>query len=141
MGMFKDLRGLIRSSRELQKSFPTPDLGDSIRQMRDTVDSFTAQQQDQSRLLAEGIPGTAIVREMGTPERGATWFNLMLDLEVHPRTREPYRVANEYLVPAAVHLEPGVELPVRIDPNDPAMLAIDWENAPRGPDLGQVRPL
>ena len=141
MGMFKDLRGLIRSSRELQKSFPMPDLGESIRQMRETVDGFTAQQQDQSRLLAEGIPGTAIVREMGTPERGATWFNLMLDLEVHPRTREPYRVANEYLVPAAVHLEPGVELPVRIDPNDRAKLAIDWGNAPRGPDLGQVRPL
>ena len=77
---------------------------------------------------------------MGTPERGAAWFNLMLDLEVHPRTREPYRIANEYLVPSAAHLEEGVELPVMIDPDDPAKLAIDWGNAPEGPALGEIRP-
>jgi hypothetical protein len=141
MGMFKDLRGLLRSSKQLRDSFPMPSMRDSIQQMRETVDNFSAQQADQNRLLAEGIPGTAIIREMGTPERGATWFNLTLDLEVHPKTREPYRVANEYLVPAAVHLEPGVELPVKVDPADPAKLAIDWGNAPRGPALGEVRPL
>jgi hypothetical protein len=141
MGMFKDLFGLTRSARELQKSFPMPDVSESIARMRETVDSINAQQADSGRLLAEGLPGTAIIREMGTPERGATWFNLTLDLEVHPQTREPYRVANEYLVPAAVHLEPGVELPVRIDPDDRAKLAIDWGNAPHGPALGQVRPL
>jgi hypothetical protein len=127
MGMFKDLRGLLRSSKQLRDSFPMPSMRDSIQQMRETVDNF--------------IPGTAIIREMGTPDRGATWFNLMLDLEVHPTTREAYRVANDYLVPAAVHLEPGVELPVKIDPDDRAKLAIDWENAPRGPALGEVRPL
>ena len=141
MGMFKDLRGLLRSSKQLRDSMPMPSMRDSIQQLRETVDNFSAQQADQGRLLAEGIPGTAIIREMGTPDRGATWFNLMLDLEVHPTTREPYRVANDYLVPAAVHLEPGVELPVKIDPDDRAKLAIDWENAPRGPALGEVRPL
>ena len=141
MGMFKDLRGLLRSSKQLRDSMPMPSMRDSIQQLRETVDNFSAQQADQGRLLAEGIPGTAIIREMGTPDRGATWFNLMLDLEVHPTTREAYRVANDYLVPAAVHLEPGVELPVKIDPYDRAKLAIDWENAPRGPALGEVRPL
>src|SRR4051812_17987248 len=108
MGMFKDLRGLLRSSKELRDSMPMPSMRESIHQLRETVEGFSAQQADQGRLLAEGVPGTAIIREMGTPERGATWFNLVLDLEVHPRTREPYRVANDYLVPAAAHLEPGV---------------------------------
>ncbi len=140
MGMFKDLRGLMRSSKELQRNTPRPSMGEMIGQMRETVDNINAQQVDSGRLLAEGMPGTAIVCDMGTPERGATWFNLVLDLEVRPRTREPYRVANEYLVPAAVHLEPGIELPVRIDPEDPSKLAIDWDNAPRGPALGEVRP-
>ncbi len=78
---------------------------------------------------------------MGTPERGAAWFNLMLDLEVHPRTGEAYRIANEYLVPAGANLEQGVELPVMIDPDDRAKLAIDWGNAPQGPALGEIRPV
>ncbi len=141
MGMFKDLFKLTREAQELKRNTPTPSMGEMVGQLRETVEGINAQQGDSARLLAEGIPGTAIIREMGTPERGATWFNLMLDLEVHPRTRDPYRVANEYLVPGAVPLEPGLELPVMIDPDDPAKLAIDWGRAPQGPALGQIRPV
>lgn len=141
MGMFKDLFKLTREAQELKRNTPMPSMGEMVGQMRETVESINAQQADSGRLLAEGLPGTAIIREMGVPERGATWFNLMLDLEVHPRTRDPYRIANEYLVPAAVPLELGLELRVMIDPTDPAKLAIDWDNAPRGPELGQIRPL
>ena len=112
MGMFQDLFKLTREAQELKRNTPTPSMGEMVGQMREAVEDINAQQADAGRLLAEGVPGTAIIREMGTPERGAAWFNLMLDLEVHPRTREPYRVANEYLVPAAAHLEQGVELPV-----------------------------
>lgn len=139
--MFKDMFKLTREAQELKRNTPTPSMGEMVGQMRETVENINAQQADSGRLLAEGMPGKAIIREMGTPERGSTWFNLMLDLEVHPRTRDPYRVANEYLVPQAAHLEPGTELPVKIDPRDPAKIAIDWDKAPRGPAMGQVRPL
>ena len=107
MGMFKDLFKLTREAQELKRNTPTPSMGEMVGQLRETVEGINAQQGDSARLLAEGIPGTAIIREMGTPERGATWFNLMLDLEVHPRTRDPYRVANEYLVPGAVPTRAG----------------------------------
>jgi hypothetical protein len=141
MGMFKDMFKLTREAQELKRNTPTPGMGEMVSQMRETVEEINAAQADSKRLLAEGIPGKAVVREIGTPERGAAWFNLMLDLEVHPSTREPYRVANEYLVPAAVPLGPGVELPVRIDPNDRAKIAIDWDNVPRGPAMGEIRPV
>lgn len=140
MGMFKDLFKLTREAKELKRNTPTPSMGEMVGQAREMVQDINAQQADSGRVLAEGIPGTAVIREMGTPARGAAWFNLMLDLEVRPATRQPYRVANEYLVPAGAQLEEGVELPVRVDANDPAKIAIDWDNAPQGPSLGQIRP-
>ena len=141
MGMFKDLFKLTREAQELKRNTPTPSMSEMIGQAREAIEDINAQQAASPEILANGIPGTAIIREMGTPERGATYFNLMLDLEVHPRTRDPYRIANEYMVPAAAQLEPGVELAVMIDPDDPAKIAIDWDKAPEGPPLGQVRPL
>ncbi|MQA73452.1 MAG: hypothetical protein GEU88_03710 [Solirubrobacterales bacterium] len=137
----RDLFKLTREARELRHNTPTPSMGGMLGRVRETVADLNAQRADSSRLLAEGIPGTAVIRDMGTPARGAAWFSLMLDLEVHPRTREPYRVANQYLVPARARLEPGVELPVRIDADDPSRIAIDWDRAPQGPQPGEIRPL
>jgi len=140
MGMFKDLFKVTREAKELKRNTPTPSMGEMVGQMRETVESINAQQADSGRVLAEGTPATAVIRDLGTPARGAAWFNLMLDLEVRPTIGRPYRVANEYLVPASAQLEPGVELPVRVDANDPAKVAIDWDSAPQGPSLGQIRP-
>lgn len=142
MGAFRDLFKLTREARELQKSFPMPSIGESISAMRETVEAINDQQGDSARLLAEGLPGTAIVRELGVAQPDANWFNQMLDLEVHPSTRAPYRIANEYLVPQAARLAVGSELQVRIDPDDAAKLAIDWSSSigPE-PELGRVRPL
>jgi hypothetical protein len=140
MGMFKDLFKLTREAKELKRNTPTPSMGEMVGQMRESLESLNAQQADSASVLAEGTPATAIIREIGTPARGAAWFNLMLDLEVRPAVGRPYRVANEYLVPAVARLEPGVELPVRVAPDDPAKIAIDWDNAPQGPQLGEIRP-
>jgi hypothetical protein len=141
VGMFKDMFKLTREAQQLKKNTPTPSMGEMVSQMSDQLAELNKQQAGQSEILAEGIPGKAIIVSMGTPERGAAWFNLQLDLEVHPSTRDPYRVAIETLVPQAANLVPGAELPVRIDPDDPAKIAVDWGNAPQGPQLGQIRPV
>jgi hypothetical protein len=141
MGMFKDMFKLTREAQQLKKNTPMPSMGEMVSQMSNQLEALNDQQAGNNELLAQGLPGKAIIRDMGTPERGAMWFNLTLDLEVHPQTRDPYRVANEYLVPQAANLGIGVELPVRIDPNDPAKIAIDWDNAGQGPQLGQIRPV
>jgi hypothetical protein len=141
MGMFKDMFKLTREAQQLKKNTPTPSMGEMVSQMSSQLEELNAQQAGQSQILAEGIPGKAIIHGMGTPERGAAWFNLQLDLEVHPSTRDPYRVAIETLVPQAANLAPGAELPVRIDPSDPAKIAIDWDNVDKGPQLGEIRPV
>jgi Short C-terminal domain len=77
----------------------------------------------------------------GTPERGAQWFNLDIDMEVHVSGRQPYRVNNQYMVPAGATLGQGVTLPIKVDPNDPAKIAIDWDSAQTAPARGEVRPV
>ena len=91
-------------------------------------------------MLSEGMPGQAVIVAMGTPARGALKFNLYLDLEVHANGLAPYRIANQYIVPASAPLGEGVVLPVRVDPNDQTKIAIDWVNVADGPTPGEVRP-
>jgi hypothetical protein len=81
-----------------------------------------------------------VVVAHGTPERGAQWFNMDIDLEVHVSGRRPYRVNNMYLVPAGVTIGQGVTLPVKVDQDDPSKIAIDWDRAQRPPERGEVRP-
>lgn len=100
-------------------------------------------QRDASRLLEEGVPATAIVRAITDdtrPRGSASWFRMGLDLEVRQGGRQPYRVANDYLTPSAAELQVGTELPVRVDADDPAAIAIDWDNAPKKPAQGEIRP-
>ena len=156
MGLFKsikDLSSLTKEAKQLQRQQQEeagykPGLGGQMQQMGDMIGQaneqlkeLTDQGSDQNRILAEGIDGTAVIVGMGTPERGAQRFNLDLDLEVHVSGRAPYRVANQYIVPASAPLGQGVTLPVKVDPNDPAKLAIDWDNVASGPARGEVRPV
>jgi len=116
-------------------------MGDMLGQANEQLKDLSDQSGEQSRLLTEGIAGEAVIVGMGTPARGAQMFNLDIDLEVHVPGREAYRVANQYLVPASATLGQGIKLPVKVDPNDPAKLAIDWNSAAKGPARGEVRPV
>ncbi len=148
----KDLAGITKEARVLQEEQQRqagykPGLGGMMSQMGDMLGhakeqlgDLADQAGDQRRLLVDGIAGEAVIVAMGTPARGAQRFNLDLDLEVHVGGRDPYRVANQYIVPASAPIGPGVSLPVRVDPDDPARIAIDWENVAEGPARGEVRP-
>lgn len=155
MGLFKgmkDLAGVTKQAKDLQEQQQKEagykpgmggmmsQMGDMLGQANEGLKDLADQSGDQSRLLTEGIDGEAVIVGMGTPARGAQQFNLDMDLEVHVSGRQPYRVANQYIVPASATLGQGVKLPVKVDPNDPAKLAIDWANAATGPARGEVRP-
>lgn len=148
----KDLRNLTKQAKGLQEQQLAeqgyrPGLRGTVAQMGDLVGQastqlaeFTQQSGDQSRILAEGVAGEAVIVAMGTPARGAQHFNLDLDLEVRIAGREPYRVANMYMVPASAPIGQGVTLPVKVDPADPAKVAIDWDAVAGAPARGEVRP-
>ena len=156
MGLFKsmkDLSSLTKEAKQLQRQQQQeagykPGFGGQMQQMGDMLSQANEQLADltdssgeRGQLLANGIPGQGVIVAHGTPERGAQWFNLDIDLEVHVSGRQPYRVNNQYMVPAGATLGPGVSLPIKVDPNDPAKIAIDWESAQSAPQRGEVRPV
>jgi putative oligomerization/nucleic acid binding protein len=156
VGLFKgmkDLSNLTKQAKELQRqqqqeagykpgmrgSFQQ--MGDMIGQANEMMADIGDSQGERTQLLANGIAGQGVIVAHGTPERGAQWFNLDIDLEIHVSGRQPYRVNNMYMVPAGATLGPGVTLPVKVDPNDPSKIAIDWESAQTAPQRGEVRPV
>jgi hypothetical protein len=155
MGLFKsvkDMASLTKQAKQLQEQQQREagygpgfggmmsQMGDMLEQANQQLGDLTDQSGERSRILAEGIAGEGVIVSHGVPARGAQWFNLDIELEVHVSGRRPYRVNNEYLVPATATLGPGVTLPIRVDTNDPAKIAIDWESAPQSPGRGEVRP-
>lgn len=154
MGLFKgmkDLASVTKQAKQMQEQQQReagykPGMAGQFQQMGDMLENaneqlaeLNEQQGGQSGLLANGIPGEGVIVSHGVPARGAQWFNLDIDMEVHVSGRAPYRVNNQYLVPAGATLGQGVKLPVKVDPNDPAKIAIDWANAGHAPQRGEVR--
>ena len=155
MGLFKsmkDLSSLTKEAKQLQRQQQQEagykpgfggqmqQMGDMIGQAKDQLADLTDSSGERAQILAGGIPGQGVIVAHGTPERGAQWFNLDIDMEVHVSGRQPYRVNNQYMVPAGATLGQGVSLPIKVDPNDPAKIAIDWESAQSAPQRGEVRP-
>jgi Short C-terminal domain len=156
VGLFKsmkDLSSLTKEAKQLQRQQQEeagykPGFGGQMQQMGDMISQANEQLADltdssgeRAQILANGLAGQGVVVAHGTPERGAQWFNLDIDLEVHVSGRRPYRVNNQYMVPAGATLGEGVTLPVRVDADDPSKIAIDWESAQRAPGRGEVRPV
>jgi Short C-terminal domain len=156
VGLFKsmkDLSSMTKQAKQLQRQQQAEmgykpgfrgqmqQMGDLISQGNEMLADVTDQSGERGEILANGIPGQGVIVGHGTPERGAQWFNLDIDMEIHVSGRQPYRVNNMYMVPAGATLGQGVTLPVKVDANDPAKIAIDWESAQQAPARGEVRPV
>jgi len=156
MGLFKsmkDLGNLTKEAKKLQEQQQREagfdpgmkgqfqQMGAMIGQASEQVAELTGQSGDRDRILAEGISGQGVIVAHGALERGASWFNLDIDMEVHVSGRQAYRVNNQYMVPATATLGAGVTLPIKVDPNDPAKIAIDWDSAEKPAERGEVRPV
>jgi Short C-terminal domain len=149
----KDLSSMTKQAKQLQRQQQQeagykPGFGGQMQQMGDLISQgnqqlseLTGNQGERDSILSEGVAGQATIVGMGTPARGAQWFNLDLDLEVNIPGRQAYRVANSFMVPASASLGQGVTLPVKVDQSDPAKIAIDWDSAPQEPAAGEVRPV
>jgi hypothetical protein len=156
MGLFKsmkDLSSMTKEAKQLQRQQQQEagykpgfggqmqQMGDLIGQSKEMLSDLNDTSGERAGILANGIAGQGVIVAHGTPERGAQWFNLDIDMEVHVSGRQPYRVNNQYMVPAGATLGQGVTLPIKVDPNDPAKIAIDWDSAQSAPARGEVRPV
>ena len=85
------------------------------------------------QLLATGVSGTATVisssRTGQTDAQGRPVYDVVMQIQVEgrPPMQGPARVG----IPPerAEQLEAGDTVPIKADPNNPAMMAVDWENA------------
>jgi hypothetical protein len=88
--------------------------------------------------LKEGLPGTAVLRskpkwvgDMDDQDpHSLTTFSwpMELDLEVRVEGREPYTLSQEFKVPKRWYdISTGLEIPVRVDPQQPDRILIDWD--------------
>jgi hypothetical protein len=118
----------------------------------------------EKKILEGGIAGTAVIREASKVEddardekgqRGQYALNDMRDaglwgkhsynftLEIQVPETEPYEVSGAFKTPAKAGrtglvshrgLQPGLELPVKVDRDDPQRIAIDWDAFLADPD-------
>ena len=128
MGMFKDMRDLTKAGNQMKK-----ERGGSLKMMKDglaqaneMVQGVQADQELAERLANEGVDGTATIVSMQ-----ATGANInmqpellfQLNLDVNGSTSE---VTHKQVVSPAVigQLQPGAQVPVKVDPNDHSALMI-----------------
>lgn len=108
--------------------------------LRRVFGGMATQQAETQRLLQTGMP--AFARVMGVRMGGMTvttgahrHLQLVMQLEVHPPGRPPYAaqltaLVSELQIP---QLQPGATVQVRIDPANPAKLALEAVGTPVGP--------
>jgi hypothetical protein len=95
--------------------------------------SQAAREAEKQRLLATGVVGTATVisaRATGEADtEGRPIYDLMLQIEV-PGQRPVQGPARTGIPPDRLEqLEPGDRVPLKVDPANPLVMTVDWENA------------
>lgn len=80
------------------------------------------------RILKKGRPGRATILAMSAPARGASMANMAFTLRVEVEGLPPYEVEDQWMVSSTVTLGYGASLPVRVHPDDPQKVAIDWDH-------------
>lgn len=128
MGMFKDMRDLNKAGKQMKK-----ERGGSLRMMKDGLaQANQAVQQVQSdqalaeKLANEGIDGTATIMQMvatGKTVNMQPELQFQMTVDVNGSQSEVTHV--QVVSPAIIgQLQPGAQVPVKVDPNDHSQLMI-----------------
>ena len=128
MGMFKDMRDLTKAGKQMQK-----DRGGSFQMMKDglaqanqAVQEVQGNQELAEKLANEGVDGTATIQQMvatGKQVNMQPELQFQMTVEVNGTTSD---VTHTQVVSPAIigQLQPGAQVPVKVDPNDHSQLMI-----------------
>ena len=128
MGMFKDMRDLSKAGKEMKK-----ERGGSLKMMKDglaqaneMVQGVQADQELAERLANEGVDGTAtIVSMQATGANINMQPELQFQLTVDVGGSQSTVTHKQVVSPAVIgQLQPGAQVPVKVDPNDHSQLMI-----------------
>ena len=119
MGFFKGARDLKRMS-DHHGGMP------SIRGAFKDIGAM-ADDRGEHEVLEKGTPAKAIAKGFAEPVPGDR-FAMHIPLEVHPPSGAPYPI--DYMFPTTrmkAAISVGMELPIKIHPDDPNRIAVQWE--------------
>lgn len=128
MGMFKDMRDLSKAGKQMQK-----ERGGSLKMMKDGLaQANQAVQQVQSdqalaeKLANEGVDGTAtIIQMVATGKTVNMQPELQFQMSVDVNGSVSTVTHTQVVSPAIIgQLQPGAQVPVKVDPNDHSQLMI-----------------
>jgi hypothetical protein len=141
MGLFKNMKDtmagaaeLTKTGKEMQKEqgggggmFGMAGMAQSVQNANEALKSVQEQQATQVRLLSEGLVGQGTIkalRDTGTQVNYQPQFEI--DLEIALPDRDPYPVTITQVVAMSVlpQFQPGVTMPVHVDPKDPNIVMI-----------------
>jgi hypothetical protein len=100
---------------------------------------------ERKRILAEGRPAIGEIIELGENSGGGYMtINdqpvVNLKLRIYDGNKPPYEVSFDTVISrlAVPQFQPGVKIPVKIDPLDPNKVIIDGERQPEKPVYGNI---
>lgn len=132
MGMFRSMRQLQKQANEIDKTWdPGAQMAAGMEQMR-AAQEHMAQQTQAANIATTGVDATATIS--GVQQTGAMVNfqpTMQIELTVLPDGLPPYpatvtQVVEQHFLPKAV---PGASVPIKVDPNDPGSIWINWAAA------------
>ena len=128
MGMFKDMRDLSKAGKEMKK-----ERGGSLKMMKDglaqanqAVQEVQGNQVLAEKLANEGVDGTATIQQMVATGRTINMqpeLQFQMTVDVNGSQSDVNHV--QVVSPAIIgQLQPGAQVPVKVDPSDHSQLMI-----------------
>jgi hypothetical protein len=129
MGMFKDLRDLNKAGKQITKEqggmFKMAK--DGLAQANQAVQQVQADQALAERLANEGVDGTATIQQLvatGKTVNMQPELQFQMTVDVNGTTTSDV-THTQVVSPALIgQLQPGAQVPVKVDPNDHSQLMI-----------------
>jgi hypothetical protein len=128
MGMFKDMRDLSKAGKEIKK-----ERGGSLKMMKDglaqanqAVQQVQGDQELAERLANDGVDGTAtIIQMVATGQTINMQPQLQFQMSVDVNGSVSTVTHTQVVSPAIIgQLQPGAQVPVKVDPSDHSQLMI-----------------
>jgi hypothetical protein len=128
MGMFKDMRDLSKTGKEMKK-----ERGGSLKMMKDglaqanqAVQEVQGNQALAEKLANEGVDGTATIVQMVATGRTINMqpelqFQMTVDVNGSSSSVNHVQVVSPAIIG---QLQPGAQVPVKVDPSDHSQLMI-----------------
>jgi hypothetical protein len=125
MGLFKGMRDM-KAITDMGKQVERPSLGEGLSMAR----GMMSEHLETTRLQQDGVPASARVLRIADTGASVNEHPVCeLEVEVTRPGTPPYTATLRQMVPRlqAPGLQPGAVVAVRVDQNDPQVLALDWQ--------------